>query len=81
MLARPAKQRGWNTLLRRYSAELVRLAEHSRSEAMLALAQQEAALAARAQAAMHRAEDQILKRLGIGPVFAPSTTTLRGAGA
>jgi len=57
MLARPAKQRGWNTLLRRYSAELVRLAEHSRSEAMLALAKQEAALAARAQAAMTRAED------------------------
>jgi signal transduction histidine kinase len=57
MLARPAKQRGWNTLLRRYSAELVKLAEHNRSEAMLALAQQEAALTARAQAAKARAED------------------------
>src|SRR6185437_12772994 len=55
---RLAKQRKWDTLLSRYSTGLVSLAEHSRGEAMLALAQQEAALAAEAHAAMTRAEEE-----------------------
>lgn len=57
MAIRSFRQRGWNTLLHRYSTELVKLAEHSRSEAMLALAKQEAATAQHAYAAMARAED------------------------
>jgi signal transduction histidine kinase len=57
MPSRQPSRTGWNSLLLRYSADLVKLAEQRRGEAMLALARQEAILAAEAQAAMTRAEE------------------------